>query len=316
MKKLNFTINDCVILPPSKLYNDILWQSINNSDYHLYAILSMPIVQFETVNIVKNHLILDYTINDQKSKFIISIDSEYLSNTSFSYEFNVTKTQIKVKWSFSDNEKRKPIEITLYADMLYQRFSNKLEFKIEYIGQSFGQNGGRNSKTRLENHNTLQKILAENAAKFKPNEIYLMLMNTEYIEISNKLELCNGRSLEGSALVCFDDVSSNKSTGKFLNLIEAFLINYFKPEYNRVFVNGIVPCKNHTSYEQVMDDGYEDFSLNIYFNFPQCDLTFKTDTNSILLKDGYLSKNIFVSFDTANHISPEEYYYSFFNYDN
>ena len=143
------------------------------------------------------------------------------------------------------------------------------------------------------------------------------MMNSEYIEINNNFMIGDKIIAESPYLINITD-ATKRSDGKYLNLLEAFLINYFKPKYNSDFVCGIVPSSKHTSYSVVLDDNYDDFSVvftNQFLYTTGIDVILSTNSNTIKIIKGAIEPAIHVSFKTANTISPEDYYYSFFEYD-
>lgn len=128
---------------------------------------------------------------------------------------------------------------------------------VLYVGQSFAS-GNRSAFERLQNHSTLQKILAEASYKNPDNEIFVATF--EYLPY-RVISSIDGRSTEA--------ISGDSDTKRFtsilekplkkiqqVSLTEAALIRYFRPHYNMIYKNKF-PSNTH----KVLRSCYElDFS--------------------------------------------------------
>ena len=139
------------------------------------------------------------------------------------------------------------------------------EAEVLYIGQSFG-NGHRTALDRLIDHSTLQSVLAD-ATHHTPDQDILLLL-VEYA----RPKLCLLIPPESTYSGCCDvnDVEvekeierrkrqisqSNIPLNNQISIIEAALINYFKPPYNDIFVRH----KPQSGHQHLMECYNEDFS--------------------------------------------------------
>ena len=190
---------------------------------------------------------------------------------------------------------------------IYHNYVEKRKFRIEYIGQSYADDGHRTAQERLSSHSTLQKILAYYSCSSEKRDVLLFLLGASAVVADNTI--VTGSK---SPFIGISEVDSPE----YVNLLEAFLINYFKPKYNSRFVNGIVPSLRHDSYTKVLNEQFEDFSVNVAIQGSVHDYVLFTDNHSIEVDKGILKQDnrIYVSFDDANIIDPNNYEYSFLDY--
>lgn len=114
-----------------------------------------------------------------------------------------------------------------------------------------------------------------------------------------------------SPVFLISDVSSDV-TAPHVNLLEAYLINKFKPKYNEKFKVGNVPSQSHQSYKKVIDEEYDDFSIKFGIRDCKYDYEFYTERESIRIVDGVLSdSSIKVPFQEANKVDDNNFIYSF-----
>lgn len=118
---------------------------------------------------------------------------------------------------------------------------------VLYVGQSIGKKNPRTALDRLLSHTTLQRILAETSTHFYEREVLLLLYRFEHGRtlISNggdfnvDFEACDQR--DAAHLNRLRNIRLNRHD--IVSLAEAALINYFKPDYNKLlkstnFANG------------------------------------------------------------------------------
>lgn len=149
---------------------------------------------------------------------------------------------------------------------LYSAFSEKaLNCEILYIGQSYGKKGERDALIRLKSHETLQKVLADISYGEINYEIAITLW-----EFTPRLQSSmDGRSeftvSEKEDEAHFLRVLSSPPLildGQIINVTEAALINYFKPEYNTNFVNNF-PDISHKGYQFYYDYDYNSIIVEL-----------------------------------------------------
>lgn len=110
------------------------------------------------------------------------------------------------------------------------------QLKVLYVGQSFA-GGKRSAFVRLRSHSTLQKILAEAAYQRPDSEI--MVLAVEYLPY-RILTIFDGRNVDVESGQADEDrffqVHNKKiKQSQQISLIEAALIKYFQPEYNKTY---------------------------------------------------------------------------------
>lgn len=320
MKRLQFSVTNNILLKTSDIYDKGLEFITNNPSFHMYAVLSFP-----------QKYITDYSIDGEEVKFWISdgfvswqhefkqVEASEYDELKFTGELNNSRTKLFIGGKVKVCGKELELETeTIDANDVWQSTAKFFNFNIEYIGQSFGKAGERNALARDRAHATIQKILSQNMDSDEPRAIRILMFNTEYIKIDNKFVFDDGQVVEDPHFISITDAAeSKKSEGKYLNLFEAFLINYFKPKYNVDFVNGQVPSNEHDSYKIVIDEQYDDFSFNAHYYVEKGYdkiVSFSTNEKLISFTNGILDELICVDFKTANEIDPEKYFYSFFDY--
>lgn len=112
--------------------------------------------------------------------------------------------------------------------------SHLRNFEVLYVGQAFGD-GTRTALKRLQNHQTLQKILAETHAKNPDDEIMIFMFEYPSPQIHVSMDGV-GKDAEISGQEDTDHITniitSPPSEKEVVSMAEAGLIWYFKPEYN------------------------------------------------------------------------------------
>ena len=127
-----------------------------------------------------------------------------------------------------------------------------LELEVLYVGQAYGVDGARTAPQRLRNHSTLQGIYAKAIANSPDKEIWLLLWNFK----SRWVACIDGRKeVEPSASDAEDEehirsVLAHELTDQMeINLAEAALIRYFRPEYNKIYRESF-PNPVHKTYSE------------------------------------------------------------------
>lgn len=131
-------------------------------------------------------------------------------------------------------------DVILLSNTSLQPYS---DFQVEYIGQSFGDDGDSDALTRLigktgkQGHGSLQKVLADINHSSPDSEAFLLLYSFEFY----KKFIVGGGALEPE--ITFDEapdrfenlLDARVSREDRINLIEAALIKYFQPKYNETY---------------------------------------------------------------------------------
>lgn len=171
----------------------------------------------------------------------------------------------------------------------------KIEYEVLYIGQAYGKEGSRTAFDRLEAHPTLQKILTEYRGEHPDKHIYILLLEMttrlamSFDGISKVFTKSEDESLEHLKNVCSDLPQENQ----VINIVEAAMINYFKPEYNINFVENF-PDENHRGYRQYFDLDYNSLTVEVDLDFDNTpSIQFYTDTNRIANSFDFIRYSLF-----------------------
>lgn len=260
--------------------------------FHIYAILLSHkyYLKMDEIKQEKNgiHLpvfsptknssyIIPFKVSEGLDHKLIRIDSQY------PYEkFSVTIEDDN--WKSKNPERGYCIEynLTKISDKaLFQRFFD-FNYKVLYIGQSYGKIGEREAPDRLKNHSTLQRILAECQNKYAGYNIHILLFDFKQEQIGEIYKCGNLQTIITSE-PHFDE-------RQIINITEASLIHYFKPEFNKDFVSNF-PCENHTSYSGIYDAACTELAIDLSYLFESEDfpsLSLHTDNNSITKEKSYI----------------------------
>lgn len=266
-----------VILPLEKLK---YLEKKDNHKYHIYAILSFPQLYFVP------------------EKTVVGKDGIYMSvyNSTYNKSYDIPKIPIgDVDYSKIEIEHKYPYETLILsikdetflrehpeivepnpmfsAQEMFDAYSmqmtkEKREFEVLYIGQAYGQDGNRTAFSRLTSHSTLQKILTDCQSKYRYKHIYILLMEFTHninMVIDGMAQRYTTNEDENQKHI--KEVLSNlPEEQQIINITEAALINYFKPEYNINFVENF-PNENHKGYKQYFDLDYNSLVVEIGLDF-------------------------------------------------
>lgn len=169
-------------------------------------------------------------------------------------------------------------------------------FEVLYIGQAQGKKHSRTANDRLISHKTLQKIMSDVDQGILEYEIRILTFSVKEKKIVTTLgdDLFQD-SLSFSEVVKISqdkerlayyseliqkEMNTFPSSRSQINIVEAKLINYFKPQYNIKFKNGSIPNRDHSSYEDYFQQHFNAMIINLS-EFVKCspflDCTFFTE---------------------------------------
>ena len=228
-------ISDYKFFKPSELSDNLIPEH-----HHLYMIVS-----------INRAFITSYKTDSSNRKLItIGIQSEHGDKFELEWHGNDIVNSVEI---FPDNRGLVVNGGKILVSDLILAVDAQVIVNVLYIGQAQGKDGNRNTKNRLVSHSTLQRILAD------VND-YQISYDLRIISfgISENLMWTNLTTEETSNASLNDIYSLENNQFNFsinfsdtINLVEAKLINYFKPSrYNKDFVKNFVPSKTHVSYEQ------------------------------------------------------------------
>lgn len=126
--------------------------------------------------------------------------------------------------------------------------------EVLYIGQSFGD-GDRTALDRLQSHETLQRVLADALHATPDQDIVLLLV--EYAPPKLHLVVKPETETEPAQDDDWPEIQrrmqqlkeTQLSKKNQITMVEAALINYFKPNYNKKFVDA-APNEHHKHLEE------------------------------------------------------------------
>ncbi|MCL6241140.1 hypothetical protein [Acinetobacter amyesii] len=109
--------------------------------------------------------------------------------------------------------------------------------EVLYIGQSIGAKKSRTAIDRLKHHSTLQRILCDTMMDFPTDDIILLLYKFE--STKSIMSTASNNMMSDVSASSDEELNHFMSMGTRnvprktkINLVEAALINYFKPKYN------------------------------------------------------------------------------------
>ncbi|MHB1677890.1 MAG: hypothetical protein ACYCSS_10205 [Sulfuriferula sp.] len=157
---------------------------------------------------------------------------------------------------------RTPVQIRIHDVIRFSKTSLQpySDLFVEYVGQSFGEDGDSDAIARLigktgkQGHGSLQKVLADINASNPESEVYLLLYS---YTLYKKFMIAGGYLVPEISL---DDapnrfdklLDARVSREERVDLIEAALIKYFQPKYNDTYKKTF-PQKTHEILNVLFD---------------------------------------------------------------
>lgn len=209
-----------------------------------------------------NHKYIDFTDNLIKTEFIIQNKDE-LVKEQLNYRHDYKGLQeVKVvseypynQFEIVDEEGSRLLcgKAAYYPEheLFYNQVKNKelLDYEILYIGQSVLSKNKIPVVDRISKHSTFQKILQDNEQYRPDTELFSFFFSFKQDAL---LDIAEEFPAEDQLKFNMDFIPnylnpSNKWVKQNVSLLEAALINYFKPKYNDKFVK-YSPSKKHSSF--------------------------------------------------------------------
>lgn len=283
--------------------------------YHIYGILSYDQAFFDTEKTKTTEKGIQvglFTMSGGKKEYELPLWTILPDLDHSKVELNISFPPTKMNVCIKDEDflKRHPefvhTELDIMAQELFQCaaecFMQKQEFEVLYIGQAYGKDGNRTAFGRLEQHATLQKILTEYRNDHPDKHIYILLL-----EIQKQLAMSfDGRSKEYMKTEEESDKHMKQvccnlpEEDQVINITEAALINYFKPEYNINFVDNF-PNENHKGYRQYYDLDYNSLLVELDLEFDHAPLIqLYTSTNRINSSFDFIRYQLFNDNERSN----------------
>lgn len=264
--------------------------------YHIYFILSCPKIFIvpDSITTDEKYISLElYQMNngqiDSRKDIKISLASD-IDHRLLGIECRYPYTNLNIRLSNGDE-----IYVDAQTILNYGRVGNSWILDVLYIGQSYGREGKRIAQDRLKAHSTLQKILTDYNVKYPDKRIYILLL--EICPILNTVMdgINRGSVSEEDEDAHFYNIFANPlKMEQIINVTEAALINYFKPEYNVNFVDNF-PDNEHKGYSQYFDLDYNTISveLDLDFEYPYPQIQLKTQTNCVKSSFDFIQYDLF-----------------------
>lgn len=273
-------------------------------NYHIYLIMakSRIFIDDSTISFDGKIVKLDlYYIEKGIKKYYKKINYQLpkelnQSNCSVSSQYPYDKLTLNIKDQeivYKMTGKKNIKIINIDAEEILNTVINKIDFKILYIGQSYGKDGNRTAPERLKSHKKLQKILVDYSG-ISNKKIFIMLFEISYANIY---------SLDGITQNCIANKSDEDRRFKriisefpnykeVINICEGALINNFKPKYNKNFKN-IFPDKGHKGYKEYLELDYNCLRLELDLDFKDLYLKLNTETESTQNINYIIKYNLF-----------------------
>lgn len=281
--------------------------------YHIYCIMSCPRISYDRDSIVKSKsgIALKMKIHEKDEYSVLEIPNlvlaEGLDHSKLDliceYPYGELKVIIKdYEWLKSNRNIVKSDRLLIDSNTAIDlaKLRSEWEFELLYVGQAYGENGERIATDRLKSHEKLQRILTDCHHKYLDKKLYILLLEfTPQMQIS-----MDGLSKAYSASKKeedehFNNVWNNPLEQKqIINITEAALINFFKPQYNVNFVENF-PDEKHKGYKQYYDLDYNNVIVELDLDFGYF-LRIKTETNQMFAYNNYLQYDLFNDVNRKN----------------
>lgn len=258
------------------------WKENDLHQYHIYGILSYNQIFFrkEKIKLTDDGIEIGFFMIKEGKEVDYKLPkalklAEDLDHQKIDIKVSYPATKMTIIVNDEDYLKQYPETMKtmdIKAQDLFIMFSKclvaQLEFEVLYIGQAYGKDGSRTAFDRLESHSTLQKILEEYSGKYPDKHIYILLleMKTNLMMSFDGISETFTKSEEDSINHLQEVCSNLPKERQVINIVEAAMINYFKPEYNVNFVENF-PNENHKGYKQYFDLDYNALTVEIDLEF-------------------------------------------------
>lgn len=222
--------------------------------YHIYMVNLIPKLKFvkDSIVITREGFSIDVNIETENRNNIETIKVSlhpFIDHTKFNFTLDKPLKSLTI-------EKNGGGLIARVLPFYLENSKRNLECEIVYIGQSYGKNGERDALDRLKSHSTLQKIQSDHLFNAPESDIAVSLWEftprllTSFDGITKEYEKSSEEDKEHMLKVL--ENPPLHINNQIINVTEAALINYFKPEYNEKFKNNF-PDIEHLGYKYYYD---------------------------------------------------------------
>ena len=240
----------------------------NHPDAHIYIIGRRPRITINpnSVSFVGQSgygiLSLDKAGQQEKYPFKTPVHGRSEKNQ-FTSDYPFTDFLIKNKQTNNTFSKGK---VAFLASKIGFKDKDFLNLEVLYIGQSFGRNQKRTALERLKNHSTLQNIYSDASQKSPDQEVWIVLCSFEEQDLWISIDGTRKALIENEADTkrAVDILSQPAPTTEqqLINLIEAALIKYFQPKYNKEYKDTF-PTPKHSEYSEYYNLDFNEISISI-----------------------------------------------------
>jgi len=243
---LSIFADDFLVMPASEIYNCDTTQRYRSivDNCHIYLIGTLPPMQIERFDGSEGLFKIDFSILHQNYRTEIEVP-------------NLARCQLVdgVCYLYDTEDRR----ININYNQFLRHISNltkRMVFNVLYIGQSFGQNGERNSLDRLKSHETLQRISLSEDLKGEALHVLLLSINDENRTFTIFNPFAKKSDDDGSRISNGVEKLFQTSDKERTTIFEASLIRFFEPKYNKELKNSFPSTKM-----KILKDCYaKDFS--------------------------------------------------------
>ncbi|MGE6664481.1 YecA family protein [Paenibacillus xylanexedens] len=257
---LNAYTSHCITFYP----NDLRKLEFDEK-YHIYTINMIPKLTFikSSLRIDKEKIYIEMSMKIKEEEKIRGFDFNF-SGVSDHRNLHINFDNASKTIEITDNNGYGIAERALYFYL--KRTTLELNSEILYIGRAFGTSGNRTAKDRLISHSTLQEIQSDFLFNEPSGEIVISLLEftpqliTSFDGVSKDYE----KSDEEDIAHMREVMGSNplRLHSHMINVIEAAMINYFKPKYNKLLKNNFPNIEN-LGYSHYYDLDYNSIMVEI-----------------------------------------------------
>ncbi|WP_420743505.1 hypothetical protein [Priestia aryabhattai] len=215
---------------------DLDYLSPDDRRYNIYVATLIPKLNIDedSLQFFEDYIRFDvivgtgeYTSRETLDISIFSDDMPEFDHRKFEFEYEQPRKAMVFKgWE------KGPIELNLLHVYLTES-KYYLDTEIAYIGQAFEENGERLPAEELMSDPTLQKVEADILREHPEKDLALLLLEF-------KSQLLEEIDSEDEDLLELQEITENpplELNNQIIDVTEAALINYFKPEYNKKLNN-------------------------------------------------------------------------------
>ena len=248
---------------------------------HLYFITSYPKITFipDSNKVVNNQLFfrVEKKLINGNTKIVeceLMIETTGVNAGDIRFHSDWPYNSVNIIYQNNRIYTINDLSMFLLDSQYYDNFHPSIsDFEVLYIGQSYGNLGDKQAIDRLENHSTLQTILATYTTTRPDREIYIMCFNHN-ASLNTEMKGYNDKSLEkqfgdyeiGEFLKSRDILKNYKNyEHQIINFVEAGLINYFQPQFNQL-LKGDFPKQNNKIYKELYNAGINLATIAWYTN--------------------------------------------------